>query len=272
MACSSSSGGISWWFEFSLQASIIPTGDDTDLTITMFVSPPGTQLTKQLTLKSTGTGEVGFDVEHENPFTFDISPGVRDIRVFGLQASDTINGTEIQAILGSSQQSGPICQTLKLSVFKAVIKEFDVIINEATLDEAIGNKVSLLGTTQPPGISIDSVDWIVEGPTIKGIERTAAAGRNVPLEEADLTNPNLGFYWVTGRQTYRVSLDITVGQTVRSAFANFRVAAPNPLLSLQGGIVQVNELNWGKPDPQYALHCGNTLGPDAIRALRRLYA
>jgi hypothetical protein len=124
MACSSSAGGVKWWFEFALEASKLPIGSKTNLSVTLKTLPAGASIQKPIWLSSDPPG--GVELNPSNPT---LAAGeTKSIEITGLTVSQAFESTKILSRIGT--QNGPVCETLKLTIWKLLVADGGPLIPE----------------------------------------------------------------------------------------------------------------------------------------------
>lgn len=138
-------------------------------------------------------------------------------------------------------------KAIKVVVVDVIIKEGTTVVSDGTSrDKIVGQKVSLTAEILPSDLTVTSKEWTIPGTRIKNYTTTFTAETTsavkTPLDDEDLNNTSISYYWVDGADArnvkFSISIDIGNNKTFeKETTAIYNVKRPNSTLTTQTGSI-----------------------------------
>jgi len=137
-----------------------------------------------------------------------------------------------------------ISDSVCFTVLEVIIKQGGVDITDTTQDVIVGEKISLVGDLLPDDVvfmpeDIISTIWTIPEKRIKDYVADKDFAKAYELEEGDLDDSSVDFYWVDGADNRDVSYTFTINGKDFIADATFDVKRPDALIDTELGDVDV---------------------------------
>ncbi|MBS1329017.1 MAG: hypothetical protein HP043_03335, partial [Dialister sp.] len=121
-------------------------------------------------------------------------------------------------------------------------------------EKIVGEKVSLTAEILPSDLTVTSKKWTVPENRVKNYTATLASADKTPLEEKDLNDTSVSYYWVDGARSRDVKFSVKIDLGNNEAFekevvATYAVAAPTTTMTAVSGDVFLgtSTINCGIP-------------------------
>jgi hypothetical protein len=123
---------------------------------------------------------------------------------------------------------GDSSATFQVVGVKVVITDAADEIIEEPQTTIVGKPVTLKGKVIPE-LEPEEHLWEIQGDAIKDYTQTQAEGKVHPLEESDLDDSEVSFYWIADEEAAEVKYTATINGKAMSAIATFEVDRPDPV-------------------------------------------
>jgi hypothetical protein len=126
--------------------------------------------------------------------------------------------------------------TANVYVVKVDIKRDGNTITNQTTNVDVGDQINLSGVVTPNDVYLFNLDeeWYIPGRRVKNYTYTNQLGQVTPLQQNDLENSAITYYWHDGGDNQWVFFDITLGGKTFYAYTIFNVKRPiatvNPVI------------------------------------------
>ena len=125
-----------------------------------------------------------------------------------------------------SRHDGPKDFSVTIRVVEVHIIWNGQIVTRNTQDTVVGRNISLEGAVAPASITPTAHAWVVPEKKIANYTANESVGHVTQLEAADLTYPDVSFYWVDGADGRDVFYTATVGGKQLTVKTTFNVKRP----------------------------------------------